>query len=209
MYLRYFECPAMWICATRSGGNAIDVSERVKAVILRGNVNIVHIEKNAAIGALDDFVQEFPFGHFGDVKFGIAADVFDGDGNFEEIAHFADFLRRDPRRFKRVGHGQQVVRVAAIDAAPAEMVREPRSFRALYQSLQAPQMLAIGALGRTEVHRDAVLHHFVLLENLIEDAQRASAINHEIFGDDFEPIHHRLARKNVMVVRERRPIPIP
>src|SRR5271155_3881225 len=62
-------------------------------------------------------------------------------------------------------------------------------------------MLAIGALGRAEVHRDAVLHDFILLQNLIEDAQRASAVNHEIFRYDFEPIHDGLARKNVMVMR--------
>jgi hypothetical protein len=35
----------------------------------------------------------------------------------------------------------------------------------------------------------------------IEDAQRASAVNHEIFRYDLEPIHDGLARKNVVVVR--------
>ena len=62
-------------------------------------------------------------------------------------------------------------------------------------------MFAIGALGGAEVHGDAVLHHFVLFQNLIEDAQRAPAINHEIFGYDFEPIHYGLARKNVLIMR--------
>ena len=62
-------------------------------------------------------------------------------------------------------------------------------------------MLAIGAFRRAEIHRDAVLHHFVLFQNLIEDAQRASAVDHEIFGYDFEPIHDGLARKNMMVMR--------
>src|ERR1700691_668097 len=62
-------------------------------------------------------------------------------------------------------------------------------------------MLAIGTFGRTEVHRDAVLHYFTLFQNLIQNAQRASAINHEILRYDFEPIHDGLARQNVMVVR--------
>ena len=62
-------------------------------------------------------------------------------------------------------------------------------------------MLAIRSLGRAEIHRNAVLHHSVLLQNLIQDAQRPPAIDHEIFGDDLEPIHHGLARKNVVVVR--------
>ena len=62
-------------------------------------------------------------------------------------------------------------------------------------------MFAIRFFRRAEVHRDAMLHHFVLLQNLIQDAQRTPAINHEIFGDDFEPIHHGLAREDVVVVR--------
>src|SRR5580704_5924214 len=62
-------------------------------------------------------------------------------------------------------------------------------------------MLAIGTFGRTEVHRDAVLHDFVLFQNLVEDAQRAPAVNHEIFGYDFEPIHDGLTGKNVVVMR--------
>ncbi len=39
-----------------------------------------------------------------------------------------------------------------------------------------------------------MLDDFVLLENLVEDVQRAAAIDHEIFGDDFEPVDDRLAR---------------
>src|ERR1700730_2280496 len=112
-------------------GDAIDVSKRIETVVLRGNVNIVYVEQDAAIGALGDFVQEFPLGHFGDVKFGVAADVLDSDGNFDEVAHFTDFLRGDARCFKSVGHGKQVVRVAAIHAAPAEVVGKPGSLGAL------------------------------------------------------------------------------
>ncbi len=75
------------------------------------------------------------------------------------------------RGFERVGHRQKIVRVAAVDAAPAEMIGEPGSLGALDQLLQAAQMLAIGLFRRAEIHRDAVLHHFVLLQDLIEDLQ--------------------------------------
>src|SRR5271166_3844994 len=61
-------------------------------------------------------------------------------------------------------------------------------------------MLPIRAFRGAEVHRDAMLYNFVLFQNLIENAQRTSAINHEIFGYDFEPVHNRLARKNVVVM---------
>ena len=59
----------------------------------------------------------------------------------------------------------------------------------------------IGRGHRAEVHRDAVLHDAVLLEDLIEHGERAAGVDHEVFRDDFEPVHDRLAREDVLVVR--------
>lgn len=42
----------------------------------------------------------------------------------------------------------------------------------------------------------------VLFEDGVEDFQRSSTIDKEIFGDDFEPIHHRLFLKDMPVVRD-------
>src|SRR5260370_3527349 len=81
------------------------------------------------------------------------------------------------------------------------MVREPRRFRPLHQLLQPPQVLAVGLLRRAEIHRDAMLHYFVLLEDLIQNVQRPSAVDHEIFGDDFKPVDNRLAGEDVIIVR--------
>src|ERR1700723_371899 len=91
--------------------------------------------------------------------------------------------------------------IAAINAAPAKMIREPRRVRAPGESFQATQMLTISSLRRSEIHRNSVLHDFVLLQDLVENPQRASAINHEILGDDFKPVHDRLLAHNVIVVR--------
>ena len=66
------------------GGDAIDVDGGIETVILRRDVDIVDIEKDATIGLLDHFVEEFPFGHFRDVIFSVAADVFYDHGDFEE-----------------------------------------------------------------------------------------------------------------------------
>src|ERR1700689_4849214 len=62
-------------------------------------------------------------------------------------------------------------------------------------------MFFVRALGRAEIHGNAVLHHFVLFQDLIEDVQGPPAIDHEIFGNDLKPVHHRFARENVMVMR--------
>ncbi len=50
-----------------------------------------------------------------------------------------------------------------------------------------------------------MLYHSILLENLIEHREGTSAIDHEIFRDDFEPADHRLALEDVVVVRDTQP----
>ena len=62
-------------------------------------------------------------------------------------------------------------------------------------------MLAIRPVGVAEVHRDAVLHDAVLLEDLVEHMERAARIDHVVFRDDLEPIHDRLLLQDVLVVR--------
>jgi hypothetical protein len=61
-------------------------------------------------------------------------------------------------------------------------------------------VFAVRLLGRSKIHGDAVLDDFVLLENLIQDVQRPSAVDHEIFRNDLKPVDNRLARENMVVV---------
>ncbi len=46
-----------------------------------------------------------------------------------------------------------------------------------------------------------MLNHAILFENVIEHRQRTAAIDHVVFGDNLEPIHHRFLFENVPVVR--------
>ena len=62
-------------------------------------------------------------------------------------------------------------------------------------------MFRVGLGHRAEVHRDAVLHDAIALENLIEHGERTAAVDHEILRDDFEPVDDRLAREDVLVMR--------
>ena len=50
-----------------------------------------------------------------------------------------------------------------------------------------------------------MLYHFVLLKDLIEDLHGPAAIDHEILGNDFEPVDHRLAAQNMLVMRRAQP----
>jgi len=85
------------------------------------------------------------------------------------------------------------------------MVRHPRRPCTLDETFEAAQMLPVGPVCRPEVHRNSVLHHTILLQDLIKDAQRSAAANHEILGDNFEPVHDRLSRQDVVVVGGAKP----
>ncbi len=46
-----------------------------------------------------------------------------------------------------------------------------------------------------------MLHHAILLQNLVEHRQRPAAIDHVVLGDDLEPVDHRFSGEDVVVVR--------
>jgi hypothetical protein len=46
----------------------------------------------------------------------------------------------------------------------------------------------------------AVLHHAVLLQDHVQDLERPAALDHEVLGDDLEPVDDRLPREDVRVV---------
>src|SRR5271169_3277945 len=50
-----------------------------------------------------------------------------------------------------------------------------------------------------------MLHNFVLFKNLIEDVQRPSTVDHEIFGEDLKPVDNGFARKNMLVMWSAEP----
>ncbi len=50
-----------------------------------------------------------------------------------------------------------------------------------------------------------MLHNFVLFKNLIEDVQRPSTVDHEIFRDDLKPVDNGFARKNMLVMWSAEP----
>src|SRR5260370_7379535 len=67
------------------GWNAVHILQRVESVIARRDVDVIYVEKNAAVGLFDHFVQELPLGHLGEMEFCIAADVLDGYRYFDKV----------------------------------------------------------------------------------------------------------------------------
>src|SRR5258708_33549069 len=105
------------------------------------------------------------------MKFGVTAHVLDSNRDFEKVPHFANLLSREACSFECVRHGKEVVCVASIDAAPTEVVGEPRGLCAFHEFLQAAKVFAIRLLCGAEIHGDAVLYDFVLVEDLIQNVR--------------------------------------
>jgi hypothetical protein len=62
-------------------------------------------------------------------------------------------------------------------------------------------VFGVERLSGAEVHGDAMLDDAILLENLVEDLERAATIDHVVFGDDLEPVDDGLFGEDVIVVR--------
>ena len=120
--------------------------------------------------------------------------------NLEKVACLADLLCGMSRNGKRVRHGQQIVRIASIDATPAKMIGEPRGLCSFYQTLKTFLMLPVEFISRAEIHRYPVLDDMILFEDRIENFQGPAPVDHEILGNDLKPIDDRLFREDVPVM---------
>ena len=103
------------------------------------DVDIVHIEMNAAVGLACNGIEELDFVHFGKRGMQVVGGVFYGDAAAQSVLHFADTPRGMPHHFFSEGQRQQVVEMAAV-VAVAQMVGEKRAivtahhfFDAVYQ----------------------------------------------------------------------------
>ena len=182
--------------------NVFEIVQGSDPMVLRGDINIVHIKKDSAVGLLANLAEKFPLRHLGDVKFRVAADIFDADRNFQKVTRLTDFSGRVCGGFKGVRHGEEVVGVAAVHAAPAEVVGEPGGAGAFDKALELAEMAAVQRVRRSKIGGYTVLDDAVLFQDGVKDFQGTSAIDKEIFGDDFKPIHHRLFLQDMPVVRD-------
>ena len=182
--------------------DVVEIVVRVEAMILRRNVDVIYVEKDSAIGHFHDFAEEFPLGHLGLVELCVTTDILDTDGDLDKVADGADFRGGMFRDCEGVRHGEQVVGVTAIDAAPAKVIGKPWGTGALDEGAKTLEVLTVGFIGGAEVHGDPVLDDAVLLEDAVEDLEGAAGIDHKIFRDDLEPIDDGFFLEDVAIMRD-------
>src|SRR6185503_17229850 len=85
------------------------------------------------------------------------------------------------------------------------MVSKPWGIGAADKLFQAAQVLAVQRLSRAKIHGDAVLHHTIAFQYLIEHLERAAAFHHVVFRDDFKPVDDRFLFENMVVMGNSQP----
>jgi hypothetical protein len=81
------------------------------------------------------------------------------------------------------------------------MIGKPGGMGALDEIPEALEVLAVEPVRGAEVHGDAVLDDAVLLEDFVEDFEGTPGIDHEVLGDDLEPIDDGFLFEDMPVMR--------
>src|SRR6187402_1428073 len=91
--------------------------------------------------------------------------------------------------------------VESIDTCPADVVGDPERINPTRQRTQAAKVIEVDRIHRAEIHRYTVQGNAVALANAVDDIERAPAIDHEIFRDDFDEVDGLLRRDEIGVMR--------
>ncbi len=181
--------------------HAGDVIERRKAVIDRVYVDIVHVEQDAAVGALGDSGQELPFGHRGVLVGQVARNILDQNAPAQPLLHVADSRRGRGHRFFGERQREQIVRVMPSERAPAKMVGDPRGLEAADQRQQVVEVALADRIDAADIERNAMQDDRSGRPCALENLQRPPAADHEVLGDYLEPVGARGAVENSCEVR--------
>ena len=182
--------PARWNWTTRWCGTESDVLDRVEVVVDARDVDVVHVEQQAAVGLFGHArLRNSHSGIVESAKVDVAAGVLQHERAFEQILDDADRARRRARRvcsLSGMGSRSWVLRPAT--PVQQRWSETQRAFDRIGQAFQPVQVVEVQRVGAADRERDAVHDDRVALGDLVEDVARPPAGVHEVLGDDLEPI---------------------
>jgi hypothetical protein len=130
----------------------------------------------------------------------VSGHVLDENLPTESLLYSLDPRRNVHKRFFRVRQRQQIMGIVTTAAAPTQMIRYPGWLEAMDEKSQLVEIFFIQWIGRAQRTRHAMEHEGRYGSRLLQDCQRASATDHEIFRDRLEPIDPRRAFPDTRVV---------
>jgi hypothetical protein len=128
--------------------HCVEVGHRVDAVIAGVHVDVVDVEQEATTRTRGNRGDELALGHCALRKRVVARDVLDQDAPPEVSLDRVDARADVAQRFVGVWQRKQVVVVAAVDAAPAQMLRNRRGFDAARKPVELGQVRHVERVGR-------------------------------------------------------------
>ena len=187
----------------RDGGrrDRREIRVRIDAVVARVDVDVVDVHQQPATGARGDGGDEVALGDRGFGKREVAGHVLDEQLAAEMVLHGGHARADVDERLVRVRQRQQLVVVAAVDAAPAQVLGHRRGLHAVGQAFQLVEVDAIERVGGPERHSHAVQRQRVVGADAVECRERRAAVREIVLAVDLEPRDARALREHVPQVR--------
>src|SRR5689334_11457799 len=98
-----------------------DIGLHIESEILRGDIDIVDVEQEAAAGASGDLAQEFGLCHGRAGKADIRGEVFNEDAPSERLLCLLDIAADDGKRFLIMRQRHEIVQIDTVADAPGKM----------------------------------------------------------------------------------------
>jgi hypothetical protein len=150
--------------------------------------DVVHVEQQVAVGALEHRGDEFRLGHFRS-GLRVIGHVLQRDAHAQLILNDADTLGDMAHRVLGEGNRHQVVEVAELVPAGGEVLGVVADAVGAQESAQIPQEVAVQGARPTDVQGQAVADEGLGLGPLAEGAAEGAPEVHPVLGGDFEEIH--------------------
>ena len=183
------------------------VVEGVEAVVVGADVDVVDVQQDPAVGPLGDGGQKLPLR---DARVGVghvARHVLEQDPPAKVVLHPAHPAGDVRDRLLGVRQRQQVMQVAAVDAGPAQVIRDPFRLDPAGEPFQAREVVEVEWIGASDGERYPVHDHWIVLADPIEEVQRLPPVDEVVLADDLEPVDGRTGLEHRRVVLRPEPQP--
>ena len=168
------------------GGERLDVALGVDAAVAGAQVDVVHVEQEAAPGAGGDVVQEVGLVHLAGER-QVVGRVLDQDGAPDRLLVPVHTIDQPPQGVARAGQRQEVREPDPVRARPHRMLRDQDRLELLHQASDRGQVARVGRGRSAERGTDAVEAHRERFPGPPQLRKARSAGHHVVLGVDLEP----------------------
>ncbi len=150
------------------------------------HVGVVHVEQQAAAGALQHLAQELRLAHRRGLELEVGRRVLEQHAALQAFLHPVDVRAHAVQRAAVEGHRQQIVEEGFAVASPREVLRERCRLVAIDQGCQTVEMRLVERANASDRQPDAVQRQRVVLADAAEEVMEGPAVDHVVLGVHFE-----------------------